>query len=166
MVENVIEQTCSLSSSDWISIISLIINSLLAIWIVITIQKKLRNRRVLKDHIINEILDIRLSYKRQVEKIHSSKAKPKELLPWFKLMNVKVINLMDIANSKYGIDKQIFDPFQTQLRFIITEDQGYINSFKNNQEVELTDHTKQILLKFLQENNYRFNSAIVSINDA
>jgi hypothetical protein len=166
MVEASVETSCMLDISDWISIISLMVNSVLAIWIVYTIQNKLKNKRVLKDHLINEVLNIRNQYRTKIEKIHSSKSKPKELLPWFKLMNVKVSNLMEITSSKYGIDQKILSPFQQELRSIITEDEGFINSFSKNQEIKLTEETKGTLIKFLQDNSHLFNDAIVFINDA
>jgi hypothetical protein len=52
MVEPILKLFCIMKISDWISIITLIVNSGLAIWIVSTIQRKMNNRRVLKDHFI------------------------------------------------------------------------------------------------------------------
>ena len=59
------------SISDWISIIGIIINSSLSIWLVITIQNRLTNKRVLKDHFITEIKDIRSEYKIFLNNLYS-----------------------------------------------------------------------------------------------
>jgi hypothetical protein len=115
---------------------------------------------------ISELLDIRITYKNKIEKIHASKTKPQELIPWFKLMNVKVINLMQLINNKYGIDERKLYPFQNQLRLIITEDKGFIEAYSANYYIELTENTKNEIYRFLQDYSHLFNDLIVEVNDA
>lgn len=152
--------------SDWISISAIVVNSGLAVWLVITLQSKLTNNRVLKDHLINEVLEVRSIIQNKIEKIHASKETPRHLISWFKLMNVKQENLMRLINSKYGIDKDLLKPFQVELRVIITEDEGYIASFRDNKKIELTASTKERVIIFLQKNTHLFTNVIVKINDA
>lgn len=157
---------CKIGLSDWISIVSIIINSLLAVWIVTNIQKNQINKRVLKDFIIKEFIDIRSQYKDKIENLYNSKIHPKPLLPWFKLMNIKVINLMNIANTKYKIDKDLLHPFQIDLRDMITENESFIKAYSGNSEIKLTDSERSRIVQFLQDNSHVFNDLIVKINDA
>jgi len=151
--------------SDWIAIGAVLINGGLAFWIVRTIQNKLANKRVLKDHFIAEIKEVREQYKCQLNNLYSGKCKPKELLPWFKLMNIKVNDLMTLVNQKYKIDKEKLKPYQTDLRNVVTESEDYINNFKQNREIEFSDKSKTDIIQFQQLNNSIFNELIVSVND-
>lgn len=151
--------------SDWIAIGAVLINGGLAFWIVRTIQNKLANKRVLKDHFIAEIKEVREQYKVQLNNLYSGNCKPKELLPWFKLMNIKVNDLMVLVNQKYDIDKDKLKPYQTDLRIIVTESAEYINNFKQNKAICFSDGSKTNLIQFQQQNNSIFNKLIVNIND-
>lgn len=166
MDTSLINYLSKIEISDWISIVSLIIHSLLAVWIVTNIQKNQTNKRVLKDFIIKEFLDIRSQYKNKIDNIYYSKVHPKPLLPWFKLMNIKVRNLMSIANSKYKINENKLHPFQVQLREMITENESFITAYSSDCEIKLSDSDKTKIIQFLQENIHLFNDLIVEINDA
>lgn len=78
----------SLEESDIIAIIGVIINAFLAIWIVKTLQNNLANKRYLKDHLIQEVKDLRSEYKKFLNELYQGKLRPKQILPWFKLMNI------------------------------------------------------------------------------
>ena len=77
-----------ITTADWINIASVIVNICIAIWITHILQNKFTNNRTLKDHFINEIKDVRAEYKGFLNRLYSNSTNPKELLPWFKLMNI------------------------------------------------------------------------------
>ncbi len=151
--------------SDWISIAGIIINSVLAVWIVKTIQNRLTNKRVLKDHFITEIKEIRTEYRSFLNDLYTSKKIAKSILSWFKLMNIKVSDIINLINEKYKIDKTILDPYQNQLRELITENEDFISQFKNNEPIEFSEKSKTQIIKFQQDNSHLFNKIIVQIND-
>ena len=70
----------SLDFSDYIEITGIIVNFFLAIWIVKTIQNKLTNKRVLKDHFISEIKELRVEYNAYIKDCYDGKLIPKETL--------------------------------------------------------------------------------------
>ena len=102
----------SLEAADWIALLGVAVNAGLAYWIVRTIQNKLTNKRVLKDHFINEIKEIRNDYKTCLNNLYSNNTHPHRVIPWFKLMNIKVDDLMTIVYTKYKIDKSKLKPYQ------------------------------------------------------
>lgn len=156
----------SLESSDWINIIAIIINSFLALWIISKLQNSLTNKRVLKDHFINEIREIRNEYKQYLKDLYSDSISTKTIIPWFKLMNIKVNDTMMYLNSKYQIESNLLNPYQIELRELITENQEYITQFQENNTLTLSTEFKNELFKFEQNNNKLFNEIIVNINDA
>lgn len=154
-----------LSFSDYLDIFSLIINSFLAIWIVYIIQNNLNNKRILKDHFINEIKELRKEYKNFLNSLYLGKLKPKEVIPWFKLMNIKSKNLLFLLNKKYKVDKNALHPYQIHLRKIVTEFSEFDENFKTNREFKLSEESKNELIIFQQDYNGIFNSLIMDIND-
>lgn len=152
-------------ASDIIAIIGVIVNSILAIWIVKTLQNNLTNKRYLKDHLIQEIKGLRNEYKIFLNELYHGRLKPKQILPWFKLMNIKIQDVMKIVNEKYGLEKDILKNYQVELRNIVTEQEEFTDNFKNNECISLKESSFKELLKFQQENNSKFNELIIEIND-
>jgi hypothetical protein len=155
----------SLTATNWIAILGIFVNSALAIWIVRTIQSRLTNKRVLKDHFINEVKEIRNEYKCCLNNLYSNKTLPKTLIPWFKLMNIKVADLLTLINAKYKIDKDRLSPYQRELQELITNNEDFITQFNTDKPVVFTENSRSLIIKFQQEHNHLFNDIIIKIND-
>lgn len=157
--------TTKFEPADWIALLGILINSALAYWIVKTIQNRLTNKRVLKDHFINEIKDIRSDYKTCFNNLYSNSTNPKRIIPWFKLMNIRVDDLMTFVNSKYNINKKFLEPYQIEFRELITNNADFISHF-NNDKVVFSETSRMQLIRFQQTYGKLFNSLIIAINDA
>jgi hypothetical protein len=156
---------CSLEAADWIALLGVIVNAVLAYWIVRTIQNKLTNKRVLKDHFINEVKDIRNEYKTCLNNLYSNSTHPHLVIPWFKLMNIKIDDLMTIINTKYKIDKNNLKPYQIELPDLITNNHDFMAQY-NSDKVRFSESSRTQLIKFQQSHNQLFNKIIIAINDA
>jgi len=156
---------CSLDNGDYINILAIVINSILAIWIVRNLQKNLTNKRFLKDHLIQEIKDLRIEYKNFLNDLNSGYIKPKKVAPWFKLMNIKVQDTMEIVSDKYKIEKSYLSNYQIELRDLVTELDEFNSNYKENKQLKLESQSLRELIKFQQENNSKFNEIIIKIND-
>lgn len=161
-----IKQNSTFEISELISIVAIVVNSILAVWIVRTIQNRLANKRVLKDHFIVEVKDIRQTYQDQLNRIYSGKCKAKSLISWFKLMNIKVADLMDHISRIYGVNKDLLNPYQLSLRSLILSNSEFEEQFKSGKPVEYSEESKQSIIQFQQLYNHLFNDLIVAINDA
>lgn len=155
----------SLEATDWIAILGVAVNAGLAYWIVRTIQNKLTNKRVLKDHFINEIKEIRNDYKTCLNNLYSNNTHPHRIIPWFKLMNIKVDDLMTIVYTKYKIDKSKLKPYQIDLPDLITNNDDFMAQY-NTDKVIFTESSRSQLIKFQQSHTQLFNAIIIAINDA
>lgn len=156
---------CSLEPADWIALFGVIVNAGLAYWIVRTIQNKLTNKRVLKDHFINEIKEIRNEYKTCLNNLYSNCTHPHRVIPWFKLMNIKVDDLMIIIQKKYFINRDILKPYQIELQELITNNEDFMAQY-NAEKVVFSQNSRTQLIKFQQLHNQVFNEIIIIINDA
>lgn len=152
--------------SNCIEIIGIIVNAILAFWVVNELQKKIDNQRTLKNHFISEVKEIQKDYQKYLSKLYNGKMTPKKTLAWFKLMNIKINNLIELIHSIYGIDDKILHPYQVKLRELITENDDYINKFKEDNTISLSDKSKNSIMNFHDKNRIIFSRLIVTINNA
>ena len=153
------------SITDLVSIVGILVNAGLAYWIVRTIQNNLTNKRVLKDHFIAELKEIRNEYKTCLSNLYSNKSNSKSIIPWFKLMNIRVTDLVNYLNKKYKVDLVALNPYQNELRELVTNNADFISQFKSKKPIVFSDISRLSLIKFQQEHNHIFNDLIVKIND-
>lgn len=159
---------CSFYGLNWgniITLIGILVNAALAVWIVNSLQSNQKNKRFLKDHLIQEIKDLRCEYRKFLSELYSGHLKPKQILPWFKLMNIKIQDTMDIVNQKYKVEKGFLKCYQMELRELVTELKEFNANFKNNDSLRLNENSLKEIIKFQQDYNSRFNSLIIQIND-
>ena len=149
---------------NYIDVIAIIANVLLTIWIVLVIQDRSNNKRILKDYYINEIKELKNDYKVYLTNLYLCKVSPKNIIPWFKLMNIKVTDIMDEINCIYKIDKNTLNPYQNELRDLLTDNEDFNNQF-NDEKLNLSTTSKNSLIKFQQEKNKLFNQIILKINN-
>jgi len=151
--------------TEWIAIFAILANAIMAYWIVQTIQKNINNRRVLKDHFISEIKEIRTDYYKWLEYFYSKKFSPREVIPIFKLLSIKVNNCLDVVGETYSIEENCLSPFVLDLPEIITESEAFTSNFSKNTSTTLDNEARHKLIKFQQEHNKVFNKIIVGINN-
>lgn len=152
-------------TGNYIDIIAIIVNVILTIWIVIVLQNRSNNKRILKDHYINEIKELKNDYKSFLTNLYNCKVSPKNIIPWFKLMNIKVTDIMEEINWIYKIDKDKLNPYQNELRDLLTDNEDFNNQF-NNEKLYLSTISKNSLIKFQQDRNKLFNQIILKINNS
>lgn len=156
--------TCCITISNCIAIVDIIVNAVVAIWIVKTIQNKSTNRRVLKDLIINDIKEIKKEYNDFLTEIDNDKILAKDIVPKLKSLSMKINNMMELIPKSYKIQKNLLDPYQKDLNIIITNDNDYSNSYKENKAVKFSNKTQ--FVEFRQKYSHLFNDLIVKVNDA
>lgn len=152
--------------ADLISLFGIIINSALAIWIVKTIQNKLANKRVLKDHFIAELKDLRIEYLDFIKVIHEGNLLPKLALRKFKSLEIKKKHLFENLLEIYNIDAERLDNFHFELRELITNSTEYSRNFRTNNPVIFTPQTIRTLDRIQMNYDGTFNSLIIKINDS
>lgn len=149
-----------------ISIIAILVNLGLTVWIVKVIQRQLTDKRTLKNHFITEVIEIRSIYRDKLSDLYAGKSYAKSLISWFKLMNIKINDLMLLINKIYDIDIGILKPYRSELRLLITEMKEFTEGYEFDKPIKFSSHSKQQILKFQDRHNNIFNNLIVQINDA
>lgn len=154
-----------LSNSDVINLIGLIVHSVLAVYIVIILQKNLANKRHLKDFLISEIKGLRLEYKKFLNELCSGNLRTRKIIPWLKLLNIKSYNTLKIINKKYKVKKNYLNSYQVELRDLVTELDEFNSSYNENKKLDLKEESFSKLIKFQQANSSKFISMIIAINE-
>lgn len=149
-----------------VDLLDIVVTTLVSIWIVKTIQKKLNNERSIKDYFISEVSVIQNEYRTLLSNVMSSREIPKLLKVKFNNLNTKVNSLMKLLSTKYAIPANMLAVYQTQLQMIIEDDMGYAKAYRQNSRFTLTQKTMNAIYKLDNENNHLFYDIIVKINDA
>lgn len=156
----------SLDFSDFIEIAGIVVNFFLAIWIVKTIQNKLTNKRVLKDHFICEIKELRVEYSEYIKKCYAGNLVPQDTLRWFKIVNIKATHLMNDVEELYKINCPELTLFHNDLRDAITNSNEYSQNFRANNPVSFNARTKRTI-DLIQLAHYGlFNKLVRHVNDS
>ena len=137
----------------------------LAFYIIENVQEKAGNKRIQKDHYLEEIKEIKQDYKLFVNNLTSDSLKANEVMIWFKSFNIKSNDLLEELNDLYSIKINILKPIQIDLRELIDELPDYIENFSKKTNWVLSPDSKNKIFEF-QKNKIRiFNEIMLSINN-
>mgnify|MGYP006446217159 CR=1 FL=1 len=148
-----------------ISIIGILIQSGIAIWVVRILQKRIEKQRYLKNHLIQEVKLVKDEYKTFLQSLQTGQIRPKYVVPFFKLINTKIEDLNEIMHIKYDFDKYELKEYHIEIRYLITNLEEFNNNYRNNEKIELSNESLNQLIFFQQRNYNKFNKTIIKIND-
>lgn len=153
----------SFTLSDLLNILGIAANVILAIIIINYLQKKIDNKRVMKDHFIQEVKELKLEYITLINNVYSGKyVSAVETLPELKLLSIKINNLNDYLTEIYSIKDEPFMPYQIELNKIITE--NYIE-LPGITKIGKEAQVRRELLVFEQKYIGKFTDVIILINN-
>lgn len=155
---------------DWLNIViqcaTILIPSVVAWWVGNKIQKKLDNEKSLRSHIVNELLDIRTTYRRIADAVRSGNSTPKEIKSELSLMSVHITDLMALIKTRKGdVSKDFLLPYQLEFNTLITDDDNYISNYQDNKPFKIGERTNAGLTDFEKTHHHLFNDLIILIFD-
>lgn len=155
----------NLDFSDFIEILSIGVNAILGFWIVRTIQNKLTNQRVLKDHFISEIKDLRAEYNEFVKRMYNGLIEPQETLRWFKIASIKKNHLLSDIRDIYTTSDDKLDEFHNKLHDIVINSNEFIMNYRTNSPIRSSPITQRKLDNLQTAYNGIFNKLIIIVNN-
>lgn len=94
--------------SDIIDIISVIVDGIgiivagsVAIWVVNTIQKRIDNQRSIKKHLIDEVIEIRRSYREIINQTTCGEFRPKDIKSRLRVLSSRITDLINLINIQF-----------------------------------------------------------------
>lgn len=151
--------------NNWLSLIDIILNGILFVWIGNVIQKTILNSRYLKEYFIDEIKIIKKDYSDFLSEISESSIYTSTIIPRHKFLSIRLVNIEEDIKTKYKLEKDYFYAYHVQLLEIITESEIFIKQFKKKNKFEINEELKISIIKFQSVNERLFNNIIIQIND-
>jgi len=146
-----------------LNVLKFLVPSGVALYVGNQIKKKLDNEKGLREIIISEIKDIRLNYRTLINDVNSGDHKPLDIKRRLSELSTKATDTITLLNKKYSVDKSYFLPYQLELNKIITDDEEFIDKFKENQAFTLTKKCASELSDFSKKYDHLFNDLIFTL---
>lgn len=160
----------SLSPSDWIaisglsiSVMSILVSAMVAIWIVDKLQRGLENHQQLKDYLSQEVLSVREQYRDLIRDLTGTTQTPKRIRSRFKTIGIYASDLLRLLNTQFGTPVDILLPLQTELSGIATECEEYNNASRRNRKFQYRKATIDSILEFERSHDKLFNDILMTI---
>ncbi len=161
---------CSLPiAQDWLSILDTMITFAglaITLYIARTISRKLDSERTLKNHFIDEVKIVREHEEAIFQYIITNKIKPQQLKSMLGNFNTTIGDLMNLLKSQYGIEDSYLNAFQWKYSQLITDDEDFTSSFKDDVEFRFKSQLLKNFSSYRADKLKLFNDLIVLINNA
>jgi hypothetical protein len=148
-----------------VNLLGILINGFLAWWIVSNIQKKQNNDRIIKDHFINEVKELRIDCKKFLQKAYNGDCTQNEIITSTRLIGIKSSDILNLLERRLLINHAYLNSYHIELNRILTDDKGFIIANDEKIKVKLSKQGELLLLQFQAQHNSRFNDLILEIND-
>jgi hypothetical protein len=147
-----------------INLLAIIVNIVIGVFILNILNKRISDKRALKDFIIKELIDVRELYRKFLNDLTSGKKCSRDILDWFKIINIRTTSLAEIIEEKYNYQLETKDLLH-QLRVLITGAEEFNESFNDSNFTPRTNLQNEIIYKHNLITK-SFINAIVQINKA
>lgn len=135
-----------LSTSDWISILNILITSIIGIWIGVSVQKNLTTNRAVKEYFINENRDIKEKYNEFMNDLYFNHSSSEQIKEWFKIMTIKINTFEGFITNEYRLNPEI-SSIHNNLKYMITDSDDF-NTQYNEKYIAFSKSTKNEILSF------------------
>lgn len=143
--------------------LSIVVTAFVGIWVVNTVQRNINNESTLKEHFAKELITLRSDARLLIEKFTSEQLSAEEMKRTHYSLQVRMKDLLNLLNCKYGIDKQYLRAYRSNIPKILEEDASYIGGFVNQSKVKLSADTNQKLYTLSRDNDHVFNEILLKI---
>lgn len=156
-------KACDFSTDNIINLSSIIINLIIAGFIVLFLQKKYADGREVKNYLINELKQVQTEYKEFSNKLIYDKVDGKFILSWFKVINVKLGHLKFFMKDELEIDDDRLNVLIQDIRLAVTKSDSFNNTF-SSPKIVLSQRVKNSLLESNKNINHCFIGVIIKIH--
>jgi hypothetical protein len=159
------ELILGLQISDWIAIADILVTTIIGIWIAISVQNNLTKSRYLKEYFINEVKEIRDSYKSFITRLCKGELAAKYIKDWLKIMSERTQNLDKFLHDKYKIDNSLIVQKHAEIQKKITDFDEFNDNYKEK-TVNFSSSSKNDIYKLHSELRCTLTQRVIDINNA
>lgn len=146
---------------------SLVVSALgvgLTYWLVSVVQNGINNRRLLKDHYIREVLELRLEYFDLFRSLQNGQINPKNLPYRFQQISIRVDDLMPGIKEDFCDVTEDLSAYHLEIFLGIEAISEYQAKYRANKKVFANKASKEALQELQRCSIGTFNSIIRQIN--
>ena len=136
----------------------------LTYWLVSVVQNGINNRRLLKDHYIQEILEIHPEYFDLFRSLQKGELKPKDVAYRYQQVKIRVDDLMPGILEDFSLVEEDLSNYHLNILTCIEDLDEYKRKYKSNTKVFTTIRSKEALQEIHRCSIGTFNALIRQIN--
>lgn len=138
----------------------------LTYWLVSVVQNGINNRRLLKDHYIREVLEIRSEYFDLFRSLQKGELKPKDVAYRYQQLKIRVDDLMPGILEEFPLVNEDLSAYHLSILTGVEELDEYQRKYRKNNKVFTTIKSKEALQEIHRCSIGIFNAIIRQINGA
>ncbi|UBD77491.1 hypothetical protein K6V26_14655 [Parabacteroides goldsteinii] len=155
----------SLTKSDWISVINIIVTSLIGIWLALIVQKNFTTNRAVKDYYIQEISEVRKLYVDFLNNIYKGRISAKAIKEWFKVVSNRIDCVEKSVNESFRIKNSDIYKTHSEIQSYITGTDEFNDGYRDEQLV-FSESVKNEILIYHTKLLHCFMELVIKINHA
>jgi|CXWL01.1.fsa_nt_gi hypothetical protein len=136
----------------------------LTYWLVSVVQNGINNRRLLKDHYIREVLEVRSEYFDLLRSLQAGELKSKDVQYRFQQLSIRVDDLMPSIMEEFSSVKDDLSAYHLSILTGVSELDEYQRKYKRNSKVFTTIKSKESLQAIHRCSIGTFNAIIRQIS--
>lgn len=147
-----------------VSVLGIVVNCFLAVWLAKKLQKSITDNRVLKDIFIREALDLRSGYCLLVEDLKAEKFRAKSFLSRTKDLGIKNTSLRKNLGDIFQMSAEPLLSFHLDLLESVTESGEYKKKFESDGKILTTVRARRELERVFEKYYLVFTDVVIAIN--
>lgn len=153
-----------MTTTDWITILDIVITSTIGIWIGVSVQKNLTTNRAVKEYFINENRDIKEKYNKFMNDLYSNHISSEQIKEWFKIMTIKINTFEGFITNEYRLKPEI-SSVHNNLKYMITGSDDFNTQYKEKY-ITFSNSTKNEILLFHTDLSNCLTKLVIETNRA
>lgn len=151
--------------SDWIDIVSIIADVLIAVVVTKAITRRLSADRELRNFFITEVRELSQKYKSFIQDVIDEKVIGKNAISYGKKASMEIDEIMRCVSKKYGIDKNLLKNVKKTLKFTLLNFAWHEKSGASEDAIQLNNGEINQLISLHMNNCHSLNDLIMLINE-
>lgn len=155
--------------NDWLeladasfTILGIVVSTIVAYWIVISIQKRISDEQSFKAYLTNSLQQIKGDYHSSLQQLVIGKAHAQDIRRDLYSYDKLVKDIMSLIVTKYpSIDIKYFDSWIIKTRSGIENMPEYSEAYRTNKLVRLTQQEQEIVNSYIKEFDDIINNFII-----
>ncbi len=154
----------TLVPADYIAIVNIIINSLIGVWIAVSVQSTLTTNRAVKDYFIAEVQDIKTSYSDFSNDLLKDRLSSREIIERFKVITLRLSTLEKFLKKELHVTPHLLAKHNKLKKFITQTNE--FNAQFSQVTITLSSPSKTKVLSLFKIFSTSVTGIIIEINRA